>query len=384
MRHHSAERDVALIVTPQYLPLLGGMERECALLAAELRHRGWRPVVVTEQLGLDTPRLEEADGIRVHRIPSSPRRSLRVQLAVAARLALVVLRYRHRAGFAIVRTATLPAVLVGLLKRLRLLRLPTLVTAETGGVADDVVALAERPLFPVSRALVSAHDVLNGLCQANVDHLRDYGFPEQKITMIPNGIDTTPWDVTTAPERVERFLFLGRMDREKGLFELLDAFRDVVDRHPSIRLTIAGDGPARGELERRAGELGLGERLEFVGRVPYEELGELFGSIDCVVLPSYSEGMPLSVLEAAAHRRVLIVTDVGDMRRIFGDRIRIVPPRDGAALRDAMMAAVEDPSPSSDYREIIDRLGIESVAEELLGRLGVGDPGSRVPRPTSD
>ena len=181
-------RDVALIVTPQYLPLLGGMERECALLAAELRRRGWRPVIVTEQLGLDTPRLEESEGVRVHRIPSSPSRSLAVQLRVAARMAALVFRYRRVAAVAVVRTVTLPAVLVGLLKRLRLIGFPTLATAETGGVADDVVALAERPLFGVSRALVSSHDRLNGICQANVDHLRQYGFPGEKITFVPNDV----------------------------------------------------------------------------------------------------------------------------------------------------------------------------------------------------
>lgn len=366
-----AKREVALIVTPQYLPLLGGMERECALLAGELRDRGWRPVIVTEQLGLDTPLLEDEDGIRVHRIPSSPERSLRVQLGVALRMARLVLRYRRSAGFAIVRTATLPALLVGLLKKLRLVRFPTLVTAETGGVADDVVALAGRPLFPVSRSLVASHDVLNGLCQANVDHLREHGFPEPKITMIPNGIDATPWAGATAPEHVERFLFLGRLDPEKGLFELLDSLHAVRERHPRVTLTIAGDGPARAQLDRRVEELGLGEAVRFAGRVPYEELGDLFRSIDCVVLPSYSEGMPLSVLEAAAHRRALIVTDVGDMRRIFGDRIRIVPPRDTEALTEAMLAAVDDPTPRGDYGEIIDEIAIGAVTDRILARLAV-------------
>jgi glycosyltransferase involved in cell wall biosynthesis len=364
-------RDVALIVTPQYLPFLGGMERECALLARELRRRGWRPVIVTEQLGLDTPLEEEDDhGAHVHRIPSSPRRTLRVQLAAAARMARIVLRYRRSAAFAIVRTATLPAVLVGLLKKLRLVRFPTLVTAETGGVADDVVALANRPLFPVSRALVSSHDVLNGLCRANVDHLREHGFPEAKISSIPNGIDTSAWAATEPPARVERFLFLGRLDPEKGLFELLDAFAALRADHPRVRLRVAGEGPARADLERRIVELGIGDAVELPGLVPYDELGALFDSIDCVVLPSYSEGMPLSVLEAAAHHRVLIVSDVGDIPELFGERIRVVPPRDGGALHDAMRAAVEDDSPDADYGDVVERVAIGTVADQMLARLG--------------
>jgi glycosyltransferase involved in cell wall biosynthesis len=363
-------RDVALIVTPRYPPLLGGMERECALLAREFRRRGLQPVIVTEQLGFDLPRKEVAEGVIVHRIPSSETRSLGVQLRVAATLAWLVLRYGRRARFAIVRTTTLPALVVGLLKRLRLLRVPTLVTAETGGIDDDVAVLSRRPLFPASRALVSSHDVLNGLCQANVDHLHEFGFPERKIEMIPNGIDTSAWATTTPPKQVRRFLFLGRLDPEKGIYELLEALARVRERHPDVTLTVAGDGPARTGMEARAEELGLRDAVTFAGRVEYEALGALFHSVDCLVLPSYSEGMPLSVLEAAAHRRVLIVTDVGDIRRLFGDRIELPAPRDADALTAAMERVVSDPSPSADYGDVVEAVSIRTVADAILRRLG--------------
>jgi glycosyltransferase involved in cell wall biosynthesis len=361
-------RPTALIVTPKYLPLLGGMERECALLAAEFERRGFDPVVLTEQLGLDLPRRERSGAVTIVRIPSSPRRSVFVQLRVAAALALLLLRHRH-AAFAVVRTTTLPSLVVGLLKRLRLVRFPTFVTAETGGVDDDVAALARRPLFPLSRLLVSSNDVLNGLCKANADHLREHGFPREKITMIPNGIDTTPWDATRPPDRVERFLFLGRIDPEKGIFELADAFAQVHRGHPATHLTIAGEGDAEDALRRRVDELGLDGAVDFVGRVPYERLGDLFGRVDALVLPSYSEGMPLSVLEAAAHRRVLVITDVGDVKRMFGDRIRTLPPRDAAALAATMEAAVNDPEPDTDYGDVIAAVSIENVADAIIGRL---------------
>jgi glycosyltransferase involved in cell wall biosynthesis len=342
------------------------MERECALLAGELLRRGFAPVIVTEQLGMDVPLLEESGGIRVHRVPSSPDRSLRVQLSVALRMALLVLRYRRQAAFGVVRTTTLPAVLVGLLKKFRLVRFPTLVTAETGGVADDVVALAERPLFPLSRVLVSAHDRLNGICQANVDHLREYGFPAEKITFIPNGIDVGAWESSSAPASVERFLFLGRLDPEKGLFELLEAFASVRREHPRVTLTIAGEGPALSGVRARAGD-----GVTIAGRVPYEELGALFDHHDCMVLPSYSEGMPLSVLEAAAHRRAMIITDVGDIRALFGDAVTIIPPRSVDALTAAMKEAVEGGAPSAAYDEVIRKVSIASVTDQILDRLGI-------------
>jgi glycosyltransferase involved in cell wall biosynthesis len=372
---------VALIVTPKYLPFLGGMERECALLAGELGRRGYEPVVITEQLGLDTPRLEHAGKVTIHRIPSSPRRTLAVQIRVAVRMALLVARYRNRASFAVVRTVTLPAVLVGLLKVLRVIRFPTLVTAET---ADDVAALADRPLFGVSRVLVSGHDRLNGISQANVDDLREHGFPERKITSIPNGVDTSAWAITRAPEQVRRLLFLGRFDPEKGVFELLEAMHLLLARHPDVRLTMAGEGPAGAAIEARCRELGIEDSVEFAGRIPYHDLGRVFAEHDCLVLPSYSEGMPLSVLEAAAHRRVLIISDVGDIRRLFGDRIHICAPRDTAALTAAMEAAVADTNPQTPYEEVIEAVAIATVTDAILEKLGVALTGGAGTRPPGE
>ena len=254
----------------------------------------------------------------------------------------LLLRHRHDVAFAVVRTFTLPALVVGLLKRLRLVAFPTLVTAETGGAEDDVVALERRPLARVSRALVSSNDFLNGLCQANVDHMIEFGYPREKITMIPNGIDTSPWDTTETPTSVERFLFLGRLDASKGIFELIEAFRGLRQQHEAIRLTFAGEGPDLEHLQRRCSELDLEASVSFAGRVAYADLGELFAAHDALVLPSYSEGMPLSVLEAAAHRRVLVASDVGDIRRLFGGRAYICEPRDRQSLEESMHAAIDD------------------------------------------
>ena len=91
------------------------------------------------------------------------------------------------------------------------------------------------------RALVSANDVLSGICQDNIDHLRQHGFPARKIVLIGNGIDTTPYASAKAPARVRRLLFLGRIVEQKGVFELLEAFTRVHAERPDVTLTIAGE-----------------------------------------------------------------------------------------------------------------------------------------------
>jgi len=361
--------EIALIITPQYLPMLGGMERECALLAEQFLRLGYRPIVITEQFGTGLPAEQIEDGVEVIRIPSSAERSVVVQLRAAAALMKLLLHHRDDVAFAVVRTFTLPALAVGLLKRLRLVSFPTLVSAETGGAEDDVVALERRPLARLSRTLVSSNDFLNGLCQANVDHMIEFGYPRQKITMIPNGIDTSPWQTTDAPASVERFLFLGRLDSNKGIFELIEAFHNLRQQHEAIRLTFAGDGPDRDRLQRMCSELELGASTDFVGRVAYQDLGALFAAHDALVLPSYSEGMPLSVLEAAAHHRVLVASDVGDIRRLFEGSAYICAPRDRQSLEESMQSAIDDRNPRADYEEIIAAVSIELVAQELLSLL---------------
>ncbi len=345
------------------------MERECSLLADEFSKLGYSPLVITEQLGTALPRDEIVRSTRILRIPSSPARGLTTQLRVAAALAALLFKYRNDVAFAVVRTFTLPALVVGLMKRLRLISFATLVTAETGGSEDDVVALARRPLARLSRFLVASNDVLNGLCQANIDHMHEAGYPRAKISMIPNGIDIGPWDTTSAPASVRRFVFLGRIERGKGVVELLEAFHGLAAEHEDVHLTFAGAGPEEPNLQERAAKLGLGHRVRFAGRISYEDLGDLFAANDCLVLPSYSEGMPLSVLEAAAHHRVLVLSDVGDMRRLFGDRALFCPPKDAQALADCLERAVSNENPETLYGDVIDSVAIESVARRIITRL---------------
>lgn len=365
-----------LIVTPGYLPRLGGMERQCALLADELLRRGCDVTVLTERTYPHLPLRETLDGVEVVRLRTSDRRDPLTFARVGAQMLAFLVRRRREFDFAVVRTLTFPALVTGLLKALRVLRFPTLVTAETGGDADDVIALRGYRAWRAFRWVLSHHDRLNGICDANVEHFRELGFPESKLTRIPNGVDVSPFATSSYPARVRRFAFLGRVTRDKGVWELLDAFEAVHGREPGCSLVIAGDGEDEAALRAVVGERGLGGAVEFLGRIPYEGLAEFFERSDCLVLPSYSEGLPMAVLEAVAHKRPIVATDVGDLRRLFDDAAFICRPRDARDLERALGDALEPGALQRvDYSDTVPRFAIGSVAEEIVAYVGLGAPG---------
>jgi glycosyltransferase involved in cell wall biosynthesis len=117
-----------------------------------------------------------------------------------------------------------------------------------------------------------------------------------------------------------RLAYAGRLSPEKGVDLLLESFPRVVEVHPDARLTIAGDGPLRRDLERRAGALGIAGVVDFVGRLGGVELERFFVNAGLVVLPTmWMENCPVSVLEAFAHGRAVVATEIGGVPELVVD-----------------------------------------------------------------
>jgi poly(glycerol-phosphate) alpha-glucosyltransferase len=175
------------------------------------------------------------------------------------------------------------------------------------------------------------------LCQAEADAIRTYGL-RQRIEVVPNGVEL-PEGLTTedteSTEGIKRLLFLGRIHPKKGLVGLLKAWAEIQKPKSGIKnsrdwqLVIAGWylGGLGGELKALCGELGLtvvqrskhvpcsttaqeaeGAGVVFYGPAFGVEKEQLLRSADAFVLPSLSEGLPMSVLEAWAYGLPVVMT----------------------------------------------------------------------------
>ncbi len=179
--------------------------------------------------------------------------------------------------------------------------------------------------------------------------LRSVGLSARRMAVVPNGIPPGRVTASTPRETVRAGLglapgqlVLGSVAGDKpvkGVEHLLRGFALATGQGLDARLVVAGARAAR--WEPLAGELGVGGRAVFTGRV--ENVADLLQVMDAFLLPSLSESMPNVLLEALFFGLPLVGSDVGGVCEIIGDNGLLVPPADPAALARAMLKLAADP-----------------------------------------
>jgi glycosyltransferase involved in cell wall biosynthesis len=171
---------------------------------------------------------------------------------------------------------------------------------------------------------------------------------------------------------------IGRLSSEKGHADLVEALALAAARGWRPNLVLAGDGPARADLEGKVRALGLAGAVHFTGYVNQPE--RLLEETALMVLPSHTEGLPNAALEALAMQVPVLATRVGGTPEVVidGETGRLVPPRSPQALADAIIDFLTDPAPWRDLadngRRMVERRfdfkartrRIEAIYSELL------------------
>jgi glycosyltransferase involved in cell wall biosynthesis len=190
-------------------------------------------------------------------------------------------------------------------------------------------------------------DIVVVLASVELEAYRAF-VPEQLVVALPNGIDCRPYarvpTVRSRPDRPLQLVYIGRLAREKGLYEMLQGLRLALRLGVDARLVVAGEGPEADALHRYAVALGIGTRVSFIAPVFGEAKVRLLGMADVSVLPSYAEGMPYALLEAMAAGIPVLATPVGAIPDVASDGMHgyLVPPRDPAAIAEAIARFAAD------------------------------------------
>ncbi|MCW5880707.1 MAG: glycosyltransferase family 4 protein [Anaerolineae bacterium] len=189
------------------------------------------------------------------------------------------------------------------------------------------------------------------------ENRREIGFPAERLTIIPNGVDIDTFRPDPArrsaararlglPEAAPVVVAATRLEAEKGVQVALAALAQTRAAAPDARLVVAGDGGYAESLRRRAADLGLGGAVSFLGFVPHAELPDILAAGDVFVMPSLChEAFPVSILEALAAGLPVVASRVGGVPAAItpGATGYLVTPGDASALAAALLSLLAAP-----------------------------------------
>lgn len=209
-----------------------------------------------------------------------------------------------------------------------------------------------RCLSPLVDRFVSVSDDLKNWLTHTV------GIPERKVVRIHNGVDLAQFS-TDGREAARRLLALdesvfvigtvGRLDPVKDHTSLLQAFAPLARLNSSVRLIIAGEGPARKQIESQIRELKIGGTVLLLGE--RRDVAQVLKACDVFTLTSIAEGMSNTILEAMASALPVVATRVGGNPELVEDGVsgRLVGASDVDALTDAFQSYLLDPGVRIDH-----------------------------------
>lgn len=379
-----SSRSTVWMVIASFAPAVGGAEAQAGQMAKELKARGWSVQVLTRrhQPGwtCSPPSREVVDGIPVRRVWSrGPGRMGSVAFLVSALWHLG----RHGRGGIYHAHDTGTAAGIAALAR-RLFRGRSVVKLRSGRQAYERESrgMLRRRLF---RRRLLLHDRLVVVNREVEAYARELGVPADRIRYLPNAVDGRRYRPAGERARKESkkrlghpahrplVVYVGRLHPVKGVDVLIEAWASLAKPAPGgARLIVVGDGPARGELERRAERLGLGESVSFVGE--RSDVMTFYRAADLFVLPSRSEGLSNAFMEALSCGVPILASDVGGTSDLLsnGYSSGLVPAEDPRSLARKMGECLQDPighrtQARSIRGKVMASMDVRAVAERLEG-----------------
>jgi len=226
----------------------------------------------------------------------------------------------------------------------RLLKIPVLLHLHDYDYAQFCRSLPAPLLGPVRWMFQTAdHVVVLGQdARSTVTGL--LAVPAERVSILPNAVPIPARASASACGAPVEILFLGQLSRRKGVHDLIDALDRPALRGLNWHATIAGGGPQQDQFEAALARTGIADRVAMPGWVDRVATEHLLSTADILVLPSYAEGMAMSVLEGMAYGLCIICTPVGALGEVIhADRSGVlVEPGNVASLAEALARCVAD------------------------------------------
>lgn len=372
-----------LIVNSEYPPIGGGAGNASAHIAKELVSLGHQVTVITARFS-DLANEEHIDGVRLIRLPGLRRKADRstafeqtVFMISAAFFGLTWVRQEHPdvalAFFGVPSGAAawfwnwfIPMPYIVCLRG-----------GDVPGFRPYDFARQHRLLSPLLRRVWRRGEAV----VANSEGLRQLAQrfePRLTIKVISNGVNADRFNVKDRDWQPPRLLFVGRVVYQKGLDLLLSALGAL--KQFAWQLDIVGDGPRVEKLKEQARDLGIAERVHFLGWKAKAELPSIYQRANLFVYPSRHEGMPNAVLEAMASGLPVLATRIaGNEELVTPETGMLVPAEKVDALRSALEQLLLDAEScqrmgAAGRKRVVQNFTWRRVAEDYLQLMQTAEP----------
>ena len=364
-----------LMVIDGLFPAVGGAEIQAVKLAKKLKHEGLEVEFLAPLIDPETQEKHTTvDGIDLTRI-SYPRIKGIGAVVLNLKFVLFLLQNQNRFDAVHFHTMGTLTAFCGFIKPL----LKCKVISKVSGYYE----FSEGVLNPeASSKLIGSLlqfgikriDYVQSISRETCVRLLEFGFSEQQVRYIPNGIETqiVRMDSNKSIDRTIKLGYAGRIRTVKGVHVLIKAFAQLMENNPyrSVVLELAGDGTEMAEVEELAKTLGVHDKIRFHGFV--DDVSAFLSRLDIYVQPSFAEGLPNSVLEAMNHSLPIVATDIGGNRDlvIHGYNGYLVLANDDTRLTWALEEILDNPSLLDQFGEcsrklVVEQFDMRSVATEL-------------------
>jgi glycosyltransferase involved in cell wall biosynthesis len=333
-----------VMIFQSYLPEVGGAQRQFSLQAPFLQQKGY-DVQVLARLRPGLKRFEMMGSVPVHRIPAPGPKPIAAVVFICLSLWKI---WQLRPDMIHAYELLSPTTIAIFAKRL--FRVPLLVKVLRGGMLGDLYkVLRGRGGERRAKWIVNSVDAYAVISDEIDAELAGIGVPEAKRVFIPNGVDLSRFSPANSaqkslfrkqlnlPDDGTIVIFGGRFEPEKRLDQLLDVWKRIRSRDENAWLVLAGSGSEEKRLREMAGE-----GVIFPGAV--EDFVPYLQSSDIFILPSATEGLSNSLLEAMACGLPPVATNVGGAPDTVthGDEGLLISPDAPAELEDALTTLLGD------------------------------------------
>ena len=370
-----------VMVVGLFHPLVGGAELVCQKLAQRFVAQGMSVTVLTSHCdGL--PEYEVIDEIPVYRKMKGWH-----PFGLGYMFSVFCFLMRYRRQYDIITCFGLflfipPAVLMKYLFKKKVVVRPM-----CSGEFGDFAAIKPLKVKLFITAAAKLCDKIVYISQEIKKELKENSFPDDRLICIPNGVDVDRFVPSgrTVRSNGANICFVGRIERQKGLDHLLRAFSVMRTGIGDVHLSIVGEGQQRESLEKLAHNLKLEERVTFTG--PTRDVLAYYQAALVFVLPSLSEGMSSSLLEAMSCGLPVVVTAVGGNREMverssgeeaipvsqfkIADCGILVNPEDSRGLAGALSKLLDDSTLRNRLGEmarkhIVSRFSQEQIVNDYI------------------